>query len=92
MATVDESNVIKTAAAKPFFYRDLAVKKLQDNPDSTVVISGLGSGAPLVDSGDTSTIAPFLHINLPDPNPVGRRQALRMNQPFDSPISFLKCY
>lgn len=44
MATVEDSNIIKTAAAKPFFYRDLAVKKLQDNPNSTVVISGLGSG------------------------------------------------
>jgi hypothetical protein len=44
MAATDDSNVIKTAAAKPFFYRDLAVKKLQDNPNSTVVISGLGSG------------------------------------------------
>lgn len=38
--------MIKTAAAKPFFYRDLAVKKLEDNPSGTVVISGLGSGTP----------------------------------------------
>jgi hypothetical protein len=49
MAAVEDSNVIKTAAAKPFFYRDLAVKKLQDNPKSTVVISGLGSGTVLLD-------------------------------------------
>lgn len=47
MASVEDSNVIKTAAAKPFFYRDLAVKKLQDNPNSTVVISGLGSGTTI---------------------------------------------